>query len=47
MFEQVDFSRNLIGVTFANRFGGEEESPGLNAVGLAAHFCNCFVSTGK
>lgn len=45
MFEQIDCSRNLVGVTFSNRLGGEEKSPALNSVGLAAHICNCFGKT--
>lgn len=33
-------SRNLIGVTFTDRLGGEEESPLGVAVGEAGH-CDC------
>ncbi len=45
MFTKANYSRNLIGMTFANRFGGEEESPTLHAISLADHICNCFGTT--
>ena len=41
----LDYSRNLVGMSLAYRFGGEEESFGLDAIdnigtiGLAFHDC--------